>query len=93
MGAWWIALSSSLAVKAMLAGRDRVETEAFEAFRGGIRPGPSSARWRRAGRRVSVETGVKFVRNLVFRLRLAVESWAALNAAIITELEADLPTR
>ena len=32
-------------------------------------------------------------RNLVFRPRLAVESWAALNAAIITELEADLPTR
>ena len=29
----------------------------------------------------------------VFRPRLAVESWAALNAAIITELEADLPTR
>ena len=40
-----------------------------------------------------VETGVKYVRNLVFRPRLAVESWAALNAAIITELEADLPTR
>ena len=32
------------------------------------------------------------VRNLVFRPRLAVESWDA-NAAIITELEADLPMR
>ena len=41
----------------------------------------------------SVEGGVKYVRNLVFRPRLAVESWAALNAAIITELEADLPMR
>ena len=40
-----------------------------------------------------METGVKYVRNLVFRPRLAVESWAALNAAILTELEADLPTR
>ena len=41
----------------------------------------------------SVEGGVKYVRNLVFRPRLAVESWTALNAAIITELDADLPTR
>ena len=41
----------------------------------------------------SVEGGVKYVRNLVFRPRLAVESWAVLNAAIITELEADLPAR
>ena len=58
-----------------------------------IRSGPSSARRPRAGRRGSVENGVKYVRNLVFRPRLAVESWAALNAAIRTELEADLPTR
>ena len=41
----------------------------------------------------SVETGVKYVRNLVFRPRAATESWAALNALLITELEADLPTR
>ena len=41
----------------------------------------------------SVEGGVKYVRNLVFRPRLAVESWAALNAVILSELEADLPTR
>ena len=41
----------------------------------------------------SVETGVKYVRNLVFRPRPTVASWAALNALIITELEADLATR
>ena len=29
----------------------------------------------------------------MFRPRLAVESWVALNATILTELEADLPTR
>ena len=29
----------------------------------------------------------------MFRPRLAVDSWAAFNAAILTELEADLPTR
>ena len=33
--------------------------------------------------------GVKYVRNLVFRPRLAVESWAALNALLITELRGD----
>ena len=37
----------------------------------------------------SVEGGVKYVRNLVFRPRLAVESWAALNALLITELRGD----
>ena len=40
-----------------------------------------------------METGVKYVRNLVFRPRLVVESWAALNAALLAALEADLPTR
>ena len=40
-----------------------------------------------------MECGVKFVSNLVFRPRLAAESWAALNAATIPEQEADLPTR
>ena len=41
----------------------------------------------------SVETGVKYVRNLVFRPRPTVASWAAINALIITELEADVATR
>ena len=41
----------------------------------------------------SVETGVKYVRNLVFRPRLAVESWSALNATLLLKLEADLPMR
>ena len=40
-----------------------------------------------------MEGGVKYARNLVFRPRLAIKSWAALNAAILTELEADLPLR
>ena len=77
----------------MLAGRDRVETEAFEAFRGGYPFRAEFCAPAKGWEKGSVETGVKYVRNLVFRPRLAVESWAALNAAIITELEADLPTR
>ncbi len=85
--------NTSLAVKAVLAGRDRVETEAFEAFRGGYPFRAEFCAPAKGWEQGSVETGVKYVRNLVFRPRLAVESWAALNAALIAELEADLPTR
>ena len=85
--------NTSLAVKQVLAGRERVRTEAFEAFRGGY---PFRAEFCAPGKgweKGSVEGGVKYVRNLVFRPRLAVESWSALNAVIVTELEADLPLR
>ena len=85
--------NTSLAVKDVLVGRDRVQTEAFEAFRGGYPFRAEFCAPAKGWEKGSVETGVKYVRNLVFRPRLAVESWAALNAAIITELEADLPTR
>ena len=81
--------NTSLAVKQVLAGRDRLETEAFRGaypFRAEF-CAPAKG-WEKG----SVETGVKYVRNLVFRPRLAVESWAALHALLITELEADLPT-
>ena len=48
--------------------------------------GPSSVAPAKGWEKGSVEGGVKYVRNLVFRPRLAVESWAALNALLITEL-------
>ena len=85
--------NTSLAVKDVLAGRDRVQTEAFEAFRGAYPFRAEFCAPAKGWEKGSVEGGVKYVRNLVFRPRLAVESWAALNAAILTELEADLPTR
>ena len=85
--------NTSLAVKDVLAGRDRVQTEAFEGFRGAYPFRAEFCAPAKGWEKGSVETGVKYVRNLVFRPRLAVESWAALNAAIITELEADLPAR
>ena len=85
--------NTSLAVKEVLAGRDRVETEGFEAFRGGYPFRAEFCAPAKGWEKGSVEGGVKYVRNLVFRPRLGVESWTALNAAIITELEADLPTR
>ena len=85
--------NTTLAVKQVLAGRDRVETEAFEAFRGAYPFAAEFCAPAKGWEKGSVETGVTYVRNLVFRPRLNVESWAALNALIITELEADLSTR
>ncbi|MCY4632707.1 MAG: IS21 family transposase [bacterium] len=85
--------NTSLAVKDVLAGRDRVLTEAFEAFRGGYPFRAEFCAPAKGWEKGSVETGVKYVRNLVFRPRLAVESWAALNAALLLELETDLPMR
>ena len=85
--------NTSLAVKQVLAGRDRLETEAFAAFRGAYPFRAEFCAPAKGWEKGSVETGVKYVRNLVFRPRLAVENWAALNALLITELEADLPPR
>ena len=85
--------NTSLAVKDVLAGRDRVQTEAFEGFRGAYPFRAEFCAPAKGWEKGSVEGGVKYVRNLVFRPRLAVESWAALNAVILSELEADLPTR
>ena len=85
--------NTSLAVKEILAGRDRVQTEAFEAFRGAYPFRAEFCAPAKGWEKGSVEGGVKYARNLVFRPRLAIKSWAALNAAILTELEADLPLR
>ena len=85
--------NTSLAVKEVLAGRDRVQTEAFAAFWGAYQFRAEFCAPARGWEKGSVETGVKYVRNLVFRPRLVVESWAALNAAILAELEADRPAR
>ena len=63
------------------------------AFRGGYPFRAEFCAPAKGWERRSVECGVKFVSNLVFRPRLAAESWAALNAATIPEQEADLPTR
>jgi transposase len=85
--------NTSLAVKKILSGAHREETEAFHAFRGAYpfhvdfcAPGKG---WEKG----SVETGVKYVRNNVFRPLPHVESFAALNRRILEELERDLDTR
>ena len=84
--------NTSLAVKEILTGRDRVQTEAFEAFRGAYPFWADFCAPAKGWEKGSVEGGVKYARNLVFR-PAGGDSWAALNAAILTELEADLPLR
>jgi transposase len=85
--------NTSLAVKKILSGAHREETAAFHAFRGAYpfhvdfcAPGKG---WEKG----SVETGVKYVRNNVFRPLPHVESFAALNRRILEELERDLDIR
>ena len=85
--------NTTIAVKQVLTGRDRVQTDAFQAFRGTYPFAAAFCAPAKGWEKGSVETGVKYVRNLVFRPRPTVASWAALNALIITELEADLATR
>lgn len=85
--------NTSLAVKRVLRGRDREETEAFHGFRGAY---PFHADFCAPGKgweKGSVERGVRYVRDLVFRPRPEVSSWAELNERILAELEADLDHR
>ena len=85
--------NTTIAVKQVLTGRDRVQTDAFQAFRGAYPFAAAFCAPAKGWEKGSVETGVKYVRNLVFRPRPTVATWAALNALIITELEADVATR
>ena len=81
--------NTTIAVKQVLTGRDRVQTDAFQAFRGAYPFAAAFCAPAKGWEKGSVETGVKYVRNLVFRPRPTVATWAALNALILTELEAD----
>ena len=85
--------NTTIAVKQVLTGRDRVQTDAFQAFRGAYPFAAAFCAPAKGWEKGSVETGVKYVRNLVFRPRPTVANWTALNALIITELEADVATR
>ena len=58
--------NTSLAVKAVLAGRDRLETEAFAAFRGAYPFRAEFCAPAKGWEKGSVETDVKYVRNLCF---------------------------
>ena len=61
--------NTTIAVKQVLTGRDRVQTDAFQAFRGAYPFAAACCAPAKGWEKGSVETGVKYVRNLVFRPR------------------------
>ena len=85
--------NTSLAVKEVLRGPERVEQAAFEAFRGEFPLDVSYCAPRRGNEKGSVEGGVAYTRANCFRPLPEVSSLADLNAAIVRELEADLLRR
>lgn len=85
--------NTSLAVRQVLRGPERIETKLFEAFRGAF---PLHADFYAPGKgweKGSVERGVEYVRDNVFRPIPKVDSWDELNALIIAELERDMDRR
>lgn len=85
--------NTSLAVKRVLKGRDREETNDFHAFRGAYALHVDFCAPARGNEKGSVETGVRYVRNLVFRPKPQVATLDELNASILKELDADLDAR
>ena len=85
--------NTSLAVKKVYRGRDREETEAFHAFRGQYPFGVDFCAPAKGNEKGSAETGVKYVRNNVFRPMPEVEDFDELNAMIARELLADIDER
>lgn len=85
--------NTSLAVREVRRGRERVETQLFEGFRGAFPLhadfcAPASG-WEKG----SVERGVEYVRDNVFRPMPEVASFEELDAMILRELERDLDLR
>jgi transposase len=85
--------NTSLAVKKVLQGRDREETDDFHAFRGAYALDVDFCAPAKGHEKGSVETGVRYVRNLVFRPRPKVATLEELNASILGELDTDLDAR
>jgi len=81
--------NTSMAVKRVLAGREREETDAFHGFRGGYAMGADFCAPASGWEKGSVETGVRYVRDTCLRPMPVVSSMAELNAAILAELARD----
>ena len=85
--------NTSLAVKKVLKGRDREETADFHAFRGAYALDVDFCAPAKGNEKGSVETGVRYVRNLAFRPLPKVATLDELNASILHELDVDLDAR
>lgn len=85
--------NTTLAVRRVLPGPERVEQRAFEAFRGGLPLHVDFAAPGKGQEKGSVERGVRYVRDLVLRPRPDVADLDELNRLLLGELEADLDRR
>ena len=85
--------NTSLAVKEVLRGRERVETALFHAFRGAFPFEADFCAPAKGWEKGSAERGVEYVRGLCFRPIPEAASWDELNQKILFELERDLDQR
>jgi transposase len=85
--------NTSLAVRRVLRGTDREETDGFQAFRGSFPIGVDYCAPAKGWEKGSVEGGVEFVRQNCFLPMPDVPSFAALNELIRSELAADTARR
>lgn len=85
--------NTSLAVREVLKGTERVENRLFEAFRGGLAVAADFCAPRSGHEKGSVERGVQYVRGLCLRPLVHAESFDALDALLAQQLDADLDHR
>lgn len=85
--------NTSLAVRQVLRGPERVETARFAAFRGELGLHVDYCAPAKGWEKGSVETGVKYVRGLFFRPMASAPDLDSLNAALLAALDADLDRR
>lgn len=85
--------NTSLAVKEVLRGRERRETEGFLAFRGALSLAVDFCAPAKGWEKGSVEGGVNYTRSNGFRPMPAAASVEALSAEILRTLEADQDVR
>lgn len=85
--------NTALAVRRVLRGKDREETEGFHAFRGAFPLGVDFCAPAKGWEKGSAEGGVEFVRENCFMPMPDVASFADLNATIQRELEDDMTRR
>lgn len=85
--------NTSAAVKKILPGPEREETQAFQGWRGSLPLAVDFCAPAAGHEKGSVERGNEYVRGLFFRPTPEAASWDALNAALLGELERDLDRR
>jgi hypothetical protein len=85
--------NTTLAVKEVLSGHERTETEAFAAFRGAWPFAADYCAPAKGWEKGSVEGGVRFVRNNFFRPTPQADSWEELNAGLEQGLRREMERR